>query len=69
MVCVELQKLRLRYERTVLVWAYYAFPVSGDVLQFPGQHAQLRYEATVARNKAARHLSAQKGTCLLSRNK
>jgi hypothetical protein len=69
MVCAELQKLKQEYERTLRVWAYYAFPVTGDVLQFPGRLSQLKHEATVARNKAARQLAAHCETCLLCRNK
>jgi hypothetical protein len=69
MVCAELQKLRLQYERTLRVWAYYAFPVPGDLLQFPGRLSQLKHDATVARNQAARQLSAHRETCLLCRNK
>jgi hypothetical protein len=36
-MCKEFQRLKQEYERTLRVWAYYAFPVPGDVLQFPGR--------------------------------
>ena len=64
-MCKEFQRLKQEYERTLRVWAYYAFPVLGDVLQFPGRLSQLKNEATVVRDKAARRLSAHRETCPL----
>jgi hypothetical protein len=67
-MCKDFQRLKQEYERTLRVWAYDAFPLPGDVLEFPGRFSQLKYEATVARNKAAGLLSAHRETCPLCRN-
>jgi hypothetical protein len=58
-MCAELQRLKQEYERTLRVWAHYAFPLPQDVLQFPG----LKYEAQRERDRAARRLSSHKETC------
>jgi hypothetical protein len=59
MVCAELQQLRQRYELSLRVWAHYAFPLPEDVLQFPGRLSQLKQEAQIERDLAARELAAQ----------
>jgi hypothetical protein len=62
-MCREFQRLRQEYERSLRVWAYYAFPLSNDVFQFSGRVFQLEYGARVERDVAARRLSAHKETC------
>ena len=41
-MCKEFQRLKQEYERTLRVWAYYAFPVPGDVSNFPDDSLSLR---------------------------
>jgi hypothetical protein len=63
MVCAEFQRLKQEYERTLRVWAHYAFPLPRDVIQFPGRLSELKYEAQRERDRADRRLSAHKETC------
>jgi hypothetical protein len=58
MACAEFQRLKQEYERTLRVWAHYAFPLTQDVVQSPGRLSQLKYEAQRARDRAAKRLSA-----------
>jgi hypothetical protein len=72
MVCAELQQSGkvsyvdlVRYELSLRVWAHYAFPLPEDVLQFPGQLSQLKQEARIERDLAARELAAHRKKCPL----
>jgi hypothetical protein len=62
-MCKEFQRLKQEYERTLRIWAHYAFPLPQDVLQLAERLFQLKYEAQLERDRAARRLSAHKETC------
>jgi hypothetical protein len=61
--CGELQQLKWDYDRSLRVWAHYAFPLPHEVLPFPGRLAQLKYDAQLERDIAAKRLSAHQGNC------
>jgi hypothetical protein len=61
--CEEMQQLKREYDRSLRVWAHYAFPLPGDVLELPRRLAQLKYDAQLDRDIAAKHLSAHQGNC------
>jgi hypothetical protein len=65
--CAEFQRLKQEYERSLRTWVRYAFPLPGDVLQFPGRLVQLKCEAQLAREIAAKRMSAHRDNCPLCR--
>ena len=62
-MCKEFQRLRQEYERSLRIWAHYAFPLPHDVLESPVLLSQLKYGAQLARDKAARRLATHKENC------
>jgi hypothetical protein len=65
LLCAQFQHLKREYERSLRVWAHYAFPLHNEALEFPKQCAELKYEAQLSRDLAARLLSAHKESCPL----
>jgi hypothetical protein len=65
--CAELQRLKQEYQRTLRVWAHYAFRPPTDELLSLWRLDQLKYESQLARDIAAKHLSAHQEDCLLCR--
>jgi hypothetical protein len=65
--CAEFQHLKWEYERSLRVWAHYAFPLPSDALEFPGRLAQLKYEAQLERDVASQRLSEHQENCPICR--
>jgi hypothetical protein len=63
--CEEMQQLKREYDRSLRVWAHYAFPLPHEVLQSPGRLAQLKYDAQLERDIAAKRLLAHQRNCPL----
>jgi hypothetical protein len=61
--CEDLESLKRDYKRSLLVWAQYAFPLPGDLVQSPQQVAELKYQAQQARIMAAMHMAAHQQSC------
>jgi hypothetical protein len=61
--CGEFHKLKFQYERSLRVWAHYTFPTRDEAREAPEQIAQLRYDAQLERNVAAKRLSDHQQTC------
>jgi hypothetical protein len=61
--CEEILRLKREYDRSLRVWAHYAFPLPGDLLELPGRLVQLKYDAQLERDIAAKRLSAHQGNC------
>jgi hypothetical protein len=65
--CAEFQRLKCEYERSLRIWARFAFPLPADELLLPRRLDQLKYQAQLDRNMAARAISAHQENCLLCR--
>jgi hypothetical protein len=63
--CAEFQRLKCEYERSLRIWARFAFPLPSDALQFPWRLPQLKYEAQLARDLAGKRMSAHQENCAL----
>ena len=61
--CAEFRNLKIQYERSLRVWAHYMFPTPDEAREAPERFAQLRYDAQLERNVAAKRLSDHQQTC------
>jgi hypothetical protein len=64
-MCADFHNLKRRYERSLRVWARYAFPLHNEKPEFPDLVTELKYEAQIERDLAATELSAHRETCPL----
>jgi hypothetical protein len=64
--CVELQRLKQRYETALRIWGQFEFPLHNEPVGPPARQAerlQLKQNACKARNEASERLLAHKEKC------